>query len=152
MIEPWVQFQLHWLHDFDGPLHVIWYEELKLKPRETLQSLLLFIRGREDVNESLNCTLGNNVEGLFHRNTTNDSFLIYSTKHLKDVEAAYNIVYTAVEARCPFLPNCGYPPYTTTTFIYLHLPLILSCCLILYIMIACVTIVTVPDSTKKPCR
>ena len=87
----WRTFNLLWLRDFKGPMHVIFYEDLKEDMRRELKKIAEFLRVQPMFME---CALQNS-QGNFLRKNKTDYRQVYDKELTKLAEQSSLEVYNA---------------------------------------------------------
>lgn len=93
-LRAWKQTNLDWLHNFTGPTHVIFYEQLVEDVEHTLRSVLHFLEMPVD-DQLMRCAL-ERKEGIYRRKRRVLNFDPYTTAMKRQLEIEQERVYEAI--------------------------------------------------------
>lgn len=96
-LSAWRHTNLDWVHNFTGPTHVIFYDELVANVEHELQTLLKFLEFKVSKSE-LGCAL-ERKEGIYRRKRRVISFDPYTTAMKDILKKEQELVYDAIQNR-----------------------------------------------------
>lgn len=95
-LHAWKQINLDWLHNFSGPTHVLFYEQLVEDVGNSLRAVVEFLELPVD-EDLMRCAL-ERKEGIYRRKKRVLNFDPYSGAMKKQLQAEQGKVYEAIYA------------------------------------------------------
>lgn len=93
-LSAWRQTNLDWLHNFTGPMHVIFYDQLLEDVAVHLQDLLRFLKLNVS-EQNLACAL-ERQEGIYRRKRRVVNFDPFTTTMKQALQREQDVVYEAI--------------------------------------------------------